>query len=386
MYPVLSSKLASRRMASATPNGMQLSKRGESTYVRGFYEPDEKDHVMVSIDWSQIELVLIGDQSGDPEFARAYGQLPYKDLHTGAAVTGLQVLVPDLTEEFFLEMGRKTEEEINDLSPKLLIDVNGNPMAPGKAKGYWRTTIGKGSNFNYWYSGALSTVGDTLGWTSDQMWEATDRYRTLFAVAEEWRKGQIATLKETGFVTLPDNHRRVRFEATPTWGRIMANFFGAYQNQAITRFGNDVIKAIQSRAGNQGVNSLIQGSCATLAKRSILRINERLKELGWGRFLLPVHDELIFSIHRDHVWEFIVMAKQIMCSHPDIITTLKIDATASVGLTFEPYHKEKAPFGQIELDEAPDVDFIPEDKWGGKLNQRETEKVVEHLFEIREAA
>lgn len=40
LYPVMSSKLASRRMATQYPNPMQLQKRGDSTYVRGFYEPD----------------------------------------------------------------------------------------------------------------------------------------------------------------------------------------------------------------------------------------------------------------------------------------------------------------------------------------------------------
>ena len=40
MYPVVSSKLATRRMAASTPNPMQLSKRGESRYVRGFFLAD----------------------------------------------------------------------------------------------------------------------------------------------------------------------------------------------------------------------------------------------------------------------------------------------------------------------------------------------------------
>lgn len=76
MYPEVTSMLATRRMASSNPNGMQLAKRGESTYVRGFYEPDTEDEVMVSLDWSQVELVLIGEFSGDPEFSKAFGQLP----------------------------------------------------------------------------------------------------------------------------------------------------------------------------------------------------------------------------------------------------------------------------------------------------------------------
>lgn len=40
LYPVLSSMLASRRMATRDPNPMQLQKRGDSTYVRGFFKPD----------------------------------------------------------------------------------------------------------------------------------------------------------------------------------------------------------------------------------------------------------------------------------------------------------------------------------------------------------
>ena len=81
VYPVVSSQLNSRRMAASFPNPMQLAKRGESTYIRGFYLPDHDDHVIISIDWSQIELVLIGDLSDDEGFAEAYGQVPFLDLH-----------------------------------------------------------------------------------------------------------------------------------------------------------------------------------------------------------------------------------------------------------------------------------------------------------------
>lgn len=40
LYPVVSSMLATRRLASSSPNGMNLAKRGESTYVRGFFVGD----------------------------------------------------------------------------------------------------------------------------------------------------------------------------------------------------------------------------------------------------------------------------------------------------------------------------------------------------------
>lgn len=350
IYPVISSQLNSRRMASQFPNPMQLAKRGESTYIRGFYEPDEEDHVIVSIDWSQIELVEIGDFSGDPGFAEAYAKKPYKDLHWKAVA----------------DMFELTVEEVK-------------ARPDGKSL---RTKVGKGSNFNYWYSGALSTVGDVMGWSSDKMWEMTEKYRQTFPVAEEWRVSTINQAREKGFVELPDGHRRYKFEATYEWQQYMRARFEAIGNDGASNFGDLMIRRLTSRAGNQIVNSLIQGSCATLAKRSIVRIDEWIaQERLRARFMIPIHDELVWSVHRNEVVPFITGAKRIMCHHPDIITKLMIDATASVGRTFEPYHPEKAPFGQIELDEAPVIEgWIPAELKDSRLDDEHIQKVVDYLF------
>jgi DNA polymerase I-like protein with 3'-5' exonuclease and polymerase domains len=351
LYPVLSSMLNSRRMATRFPNPMQLAKRGESTYVRGFYLADEDDHVIVSIDWSQVELVEIGDFSKDPAFAEAYGQIPFKDLHWKA--------VGDMFE---------TDD------PKSLPDAKN-----------LRTKVGKGANFNYWYSGALSNVGEAMGWSSEKMWEMTDKYRTTFAVAEEWRTNLIGEARLEGFVTLPDGHRRVKHDASYQWQTIMRNRFSALSSVGLSAFGELFIKKITARAGNQIVNSVVQGSCSTLAKRSILRINAWLRESGIrARFMLPVHDELVFSVHREDVTVFIREARRIMCAHPDIITTLMLDASASVGLTFEPWHPDKAPTGQIELDEAPVIEgVLGIELKDSRLGDEHIKAVVRHLFETR---
>lgn len=354
VYPVVSSKLNSRRMASSFPNPMQLAKRGEATYIRGFYLPDEDDHVVMSIDWSQIELVLIGDFSGDPGFYEAYGKKPYKDLHWKAVADMFEITVE--------------EAKARPDGKKL------------------RTDVGKGSNFNYWYSGALSTVGDTMGWSSDKMWEMTQKYRDTFPVAEQWRVDLIAEAREKGFITLPDGHRRVRYEATYEWQNMWRDRWDGLGGPSFNNFGNLFVKSITNRAGNQIVNSMIQGSCATMAKRSILRINKMIKERGFrARFMIPIHDELVFSVHRDDVVEFHRAVKEVMCHHPDLIKTLEIDATASIGRTFEPYHPEKAPFGQIELDEAPVLEgYIPAELKDTRLDDAHVQRVIHYLF--KEAA
>ena len=336
-------------------------------------------------------MVIIGELSKDPEFKKAFGQLPFGDLHTGAAVACLQVTIPELTEELFNNLDTMTEDEINAINPKILIDPSGNPLAPSKAKKFWRTEVGKGANFNYFYSGSLSTVGDTLGWSSDTMWEATEGYRARFAVAEQWRQDTISRLQSDGYLILPDGHRRVRYEATPEWGNFMKNQFQMKQQylglntKALTDFGGLIVKSIQTRANNQGINALVQGTNAFIAKRSIIRILQQATEAGLRfRFMFSVHDELVFSVHREDAAEFIQLAKSVMVNHPDIFPTLKLDCTPSVGLTFEPWDAKKATFGQIELAE------VQADMFGFKRNQdvsadpEAINKVIEGLYSNRE--
>ncbi len=404
MYPVVSSMLASRRMAAQYPNPMQLAKRGESTYVRGFFEADYTDHVIVSIDWSSIELVEIGEFSADPEFCKAYGQIPHEDLHAGAAADILSVDVPGLTEKSFKDLKNyKTAEEFMDHYgqamtnyPRLFTDLKGSPLDISKAYKYWRTEVGKGANFNYWYSGFLSTIGERMGWDMSKTGDATERYRQRFSVAEQWRVDLIREGQAQGFITLPDGHTRVRFEATQMWKEYFTNkFLLPYQrdDEMVNRFNNVIqfiARKIQGRANNQLVNSMIQGSCATIAKRSIQRINEKKKKIGWTdrelRFMLPIHDELVYSVHKDVVPEFISMGRGTMIDHPDIFKLCKLDASPSVGLTFEPWDEKKARFGQIEIFEAPKLSFLPENKWNGRLNDDETRGVVEYLFDQRKLA
>jgi hypothetical protein len=130
---------------------------------------------------------------------------------------------------------------------------------------------------------------------------------------------------------------------------------------------------------------MIQGTCATIAKRSVLRAVELFKKMGWtnreARFMIPIHDELVFSVHRKLVAEFITLVRGIMIDHPDIFKNCKLDASPSVGLTFEPFGK-KAPFGQIELFEMPDIGIGKVDT---RANDNEIGQVVDYLFDKRKA-
>lgn len=398
LYPVVTSMLATRRMGASVPNFMQLGKRGESTYVRGFYQADTDEHVMISCDWSAVELVEIGEFSGDPAFIKAFGQIPHDDLHAGAAADILSVDVPGMDEAKFKALKAFSNwddyrdnfgQDMTNYN-RLMTNLKGQPLDIGAAPKYWRTELGKGANFNYWYSGFLATIGERMGWDMDKTGEATKRYRERFSVAEMWRLNVIEQGKRDGFITLPDHHRRVRFEATQLW----AEYFGSKfklttddpKDDLVFRYNavwDYIIRKIQTRANNQLVNAYIQGSCATLAKRSIIRILKKARERGWDsrmfRFLMPVHDELVFSAHRSIAVEAVHLIRETMIDHPDMFTQCKLDASPSIGLTFEPFNPKKGILtGQVELFELP-----PEVGVGnvnGRATDDEISGVVDYLF------
>src|SRR3546814_11795759 len=90
---------------------------------------------------------------------------------------------------------------------------------------------------------------------------------------------------------------------------------------SLGNYADLAIRRIQSRARNQAVNAMIQGSCATLAKQSILNLIPMLEAAGIAdkvRFMMPIHDELVFSVHRDVVMIFIPLLRKAMCTHPNV--------------------------------------------------------------------
>lgn len=374
VYPSINSKLATRRMAMQNPNAMQLAKRGSSAYVRSYFEPDEKDHVVLSADWSGVELVLIGEYSGDKEFAKCFGQIPYDDLHSGAAADCLAVkTLSNITEQQFLQF--KQGENPDGFNLKHLL--TGEILAPDDYFKYIRTEIGKGANFNYWYSGALGTVGERLNWSSEEMWAGVDRYRERFYGAEQWRVELCEEVQKKGYIELPDGLRRERFEATNDWVHAMARKLGAQGGGAsMESFSELFLRGMVSRAKNQAVNSMIQGSCAGMAKKAILELRET-SDNRYARFMMPIHDELVYSVHKDYVLDFIPILKQAMNKQETYVKTLPLHCTVALGKTF-------GVKDQIELDEARPIEgVIPEKYRGLALPDNIIQNVVNYVMESK---
>lgn len=211
------------------------------------------------------------------------------------------------------------------------------------------------------------------------MWDFTEIYREAFAVAEEWRVGTIAEVKRNGFVTLPDNLRRVRFEATERWAETMRHKLLPYN---VPGFAELMIRKIQNRAGNQAVNAMVQGFCATLMKRKMLRIKPLIESKGYDcRFFMPQHDECVFSVHKDHALDFMDDLYELMTDGEGFFNNVLLDSSIAVGRTFQAYDPVQAPKGQIELMELnKGLPCVGEDRWGKAATREERQAVLDYLM------
>jgi hypothetical protein len=96
----------------------------------------------------------------------------------------------------------------------------------------------------------------------------------------------------------------------------------------------------------------------------MLRVRRRNQ--GLARFMLPIHDELLFSVHRDYVADFIPILRNGMCNHPDIVRTLPLHCNVAVGRTFKPFDKDRPAYSQIELDEVTPIEGVISEEFEGK--------------------
>lgn len=351
MHPSMTSTLATRRTSCSNPNAQQLSKNSESAYVRGFYEADDEDHVLISADYGGIELVAIGAHSQDPEFLKAYGKTNRIDLHT-TALSGIL---------------KKPADELKTL-------VNYKEL---------RRDIGKVANFGYWFSGALSSTAKVMKWTAEEMWEAVEGYRNQFPVAEKWRTDTIQNVRDKGFVRLKDGLIRYRFEATDQWYELMMIAFNSYGSPAMKNFAYHALKRIQRRAGNQAVNAMIQGCCASLAKRAVIKTEQGIQTRGYdANIKLLVHDEILASVHKSQALEFCNFLYDIMTEDSEMFPNVSIDSSVAMGFNFQPFNAEHTTgqWGQIELFELnKGLPCVDPSRWGEKANLTERQAILDYL-------
>ncbi len=224
---------ATGRLSSSDPNLQNIpvrTPRGEAIR-RAFVAPPGA--LLLTADYSQIELRLLAHLSGDPAFVEAFEQ--GGDIH------------------------RQTAAIIFDVAQDRV-----TPEMRARAK-----TI----NFATIYGQGAFALSRQLGITQDDGKRFIDQYFTRFAGVRAWLDRTVAQAREKGYVETLFGRRRYIPELKD-------------RNYNIRAFGE-----------RTATNSPLQGSAADLIKIAMIGIAGALKERGLAsRMILQVHDELVLEV------------------------------------------------------------------------------------------
>jgi DNA polymerase-1 len=221
------------RLSSTNPNLQNIPIRTErGREIRKAFIPREKGRVLVSADYSQIELRIVAAISGDPNMCEAFKL--GKDIHTATAAKVYGIKEADVTKEMRYKA--------------------------------------KSVNFGIIYGQGAFGLAENLGISRTEAKEIIDNYKKEFPNIQLYMDQQINNAKELGFVETLMGRRR--------WLRDInsSNF------------------TVRGFAERNAINSPIQGSAADMIKLAMIKIHAEMKKTKWeSKMILQVHDELVFD-------------------------------------------------------------------------------------------
>ena len=227
---------ATGRISSTDPNMQNIPVRGQlGREMRRYFVASNDDHVLLDADYSQIELRLLAEISGDANMQKAF--LEGHDIHTSTASQVFRVPLDEVT-----------------------------PELRSKAKAV---------NFGIVYGIGDYSLSQDLGITRRQAAEYIDGYLATYPGVDAYLKSTVENAKRDGFTTTMYNRKRNIPEL-------------ASQSRNIRAFGERV-----------AMNSPIQGTAADIIKIAMIRTRKALQDSGLdAKLILQVHDELIVEASR----------------------------------------------------------------------------------------
>ena len=251
------------RLSSTDPNLQNIPIRmEEGRKIRQAFVPSEKDWVIFSADYSQIELRVLAHISGDERLIDAFKH--EMDIHTKTAMDVFHV-----------------EKD----------EVTSNMRRQAKAV-----------NFGIVYGISDYGLSQSLKITRKEAGEFIERYFQSYPHVKQYMEDIVQEAKLKGYVTTLLNRRR-------------------YIPEITSRNYN-----LRSFAERTAMNTPIQGSAADIIKKAMIDMAARLeKEQLQARLLLQVHDELIFEAPKDEIEKLIEIVPEVMENAVTLDVPLKVD-------------------------------------------------------------
>lgn len=271
------------RFSSSGPNLQQLAKRGDGVEVRELFTPPPPYDCILTYDMSQVELVLAAHRSKSPVMLQAYG--PSRgDLHTATCMALFHVTAEEAKMNKVYRQAGKT--------------TNFTLIYGGQAKRVYRQV-----------KLDLAKMGLPCPFTIRDIEGMIAAYFGLYPEVKTMQREDVLFARENGYVK---------------------SLFGRkFWLPTI----NDRNSFIRSKAERKATNSPIQGTCAELLKRAIIKIhNERVPKEDM-RMWASIHDENVFYVRKGALRDVEQMVHKHMADTPKGLRSY-MESEGSAGYSF----------------------------------------------------
>lgn len=252
------------RLSSVDPNLQNIPIRlEEGRKIRKAFKPSSEDSVILSADYSQIELRVLAHITQDDSLKEAF--IHGQDIHTAIARKAFGV----------------EAEEVTDLMRRQA----------------------KAVNFGIVYGISDYGLSQSLNITRKEAKIFIDDYLASFPGVKQYMSDIVKDAKANGYVETLLHRRR-------------------YIPDITSRNFN-----LRGFAERTAMNTPIQGSAADIIKLAMVEFDKQVQHTSYkAKLLLQVHDELIFEVPKSEVEEFSLFVEDIMEHALDLDVPLKVDS------------------------------------------------------------
>ena len=240
------------RLASSDPNLQNIPiKSQDGKDIRKAFIA-EKDHVLISADYNQIEMRILADLADVKELKKAF----------------------------------KNNEDIHSLTASQIFDIDIKKVDQDQRR------KAKAINFGIIYGISQYGLAKQINVSNYEAEEFLKAYFFKFPEIKVYMDQTIKFCRKSGYVN---------------------NIFGRKSHFININDKNYNVRNFQERAA---INAPIQGSAAEIMRLAMIRLNIKLNEQKKqkSKMLLQIHDELIFETHKDEVKKVSKIIKEEMMS------------------------------------------------------------------------
>ncbi|HRP53810.1 MAG TPA: DNA polymerase, partial [Fluviicola sp.] len=254
---------ATGRLSSNNPNLQNIPIRSErGKEIRKAFIARSEDFLLMSADYSQIELRIIASLANDPAMIQSFKN--GEDIHRATAAKVYQVPLDQVTKD--------------------------------------QRSAAKAVNFGIIYGQSAFGLSQNLGISRTEAKQLIDSYFEQYGTIKTYMDSAVKNARENGYVETIMKRRRYLPDI----------------NSA-----NAVVRGFAER---NAVNAPIQGSAADIIKKAMIAVSKAMKEQGVkSKMILQVHDELVFDVHKEEVEQMKNLVEKAMVSAVNLAVPMEVE-------------------------------------------------------------